>query len=83
MQEKKMIKDIILIVLMMGATVYAVFSRRLLFSIISLGISSVLLAIIFFDLDAPYAGGFELSIGAGLISLLFIMVLSLMRKEEG
>jgi len=77
-----MIDDLILLVLMVAFTIYAIFSRRLLYAAVALGLSSVLLAIIFFDLNAPFAGGFELSIGAGLISLLFIMAISLTERKQ-
>ncbi|HUV15341.1 MAG TPA: NADH-quinone oxidoreductase subunit J [Pelolinea sp.] len=63
-------------------TIYAIFSRRLLFSAVALGISSMLLAVLFFNLQAPFAGGFELSVGAGLISLLFIMAISLTERKQ-
>jgi len=49
---------------------------------VSLGLSSVMLAIIFFANGAPFAGGFELSIGAGLVSILFIMAISLTEKGK-
>lgn len=74
--------EIILIVLMFTFSVLAVFSRRLIFSAVALGLSSCLLAIIFFDLKAPFAASFELSVGAGLISLLFIMSISLSSKRK-
>jgi len=77
-----MIDDLFLFVLMVSFSTYAIFSPRLLYSAVALGISSCLLAIIFFDLDAPFAGGFELSIGAGLISLLFIMAISLTERKQ-
>ncbi len=63
-------------------TLIAIFSNRLLVSAVSLGMVSVLLAVIFFTLDAPFAGGFELSIGAGLISILFIMAISLTERGK-
>jgi NADH-quinone oxidoreductase subunit J len=77
-----MIDDVILLILMVAFSTYAIFSRRLLYAAVALGLSSGLLAIIFFDLDAPFAGGFELSIGAGLISLLFIMAISLTERKQ-
>jgi len=77
-----MINDLILLVLMVVFSTYAIFSPRLLYAAVALGLSSCLLAIIFFDLDAPFAGGFELSIGAGLISLLFIMAISLTERKQ-
>jgi len=76
------IDNLILLVLMVICSIYAIFSHRLLYAAVALGLSSCLLAIIFFNLDAPFAGGFELSIGAGLISLLFIMAISLTERKQ-
>ena len=80
--ELTLVDNSFLLVLMVVFSFYAIFSRRLLFAAVSLGLSSCLLAIIFFNLDAPFAGGFELSIGAGLISLLFIMAVSLTERKQ-
>ena len=81
--ELTTIDNLLLLILMVAFSTYTIFSRRLLYAAVTLGLSSCLLAIIFFNLDAPFAGGFELSIGAGLISLLFIMAVSLTdRKQE-
>jgi len=77
-----MIDNLLLLVLMIVFSTYAIFSRRLLYAAVALGISSCLLAVIFFNLNAPFAGGFELSIGAGLISLLFIMAISLTERKQ-
>ena len=43
----------------------------------AIGLGSVFLAVIFFIFDAPFAGAFELSVGAGLISVLFIIATSI------
>ena len=59
-----------------GAVV-AVLSKSLIRSAVALGAGSVALGMLFFVLRAPYAGGFELSVGAGLISVLFIVAISL------
>ena len=77
-----MVKDVILIFLVTFLSISAIFSRRLIYAAIALGLSSCLLSIIFFDLEAPFAGGYELSVGAGLISLLFIMAISLTEKKQ-
>jgi NADH:ubiquinone oxidoreductase subunit 6 (subunit J) len=37
----------------------------------------VFLAVIFFIFNAPFAGAFELSVGAGLISVLFVIATSI------
>jgi NADH-quinone oxidoreductase subunit J len=60
----------------------ALLMRNLVRATIALGIASAALAMLFFALDAPYAGGFELSVGAGLISVLFIVGISLTRSLE-
>jgi len=77
-----MINNLILVILMVMFSIFAIFSRRLLFAAVALGVSSCLLAVIFFNLNAPFAGGFELSIGAGLISMLFIMAISLTERKQ-
>ena len=63
-------------VILVGA-ITAVVSRNLLRAAVALGVGSAALATLFFLLSAPYAGGFELSVGAGLISVLFIIAISL------
>jgi NADH-quinone oxidoreductase subunit J len=61
---------------LLGA-VAAVLFKNLLRAAVALGVGSAALAILFFLLDASYAAGFELSVGAGLISVLFIIAISL------
>ena len=68
---------IALTVALLTAAATAVLSKNMLQSAVALGIGSVVLATLFFLLGAPYAGGFELSVGAGLISVLFIIAISL------
>jgi NADH-quinone oxidoreductase subunit J len=68
-----------------GGAVTAVLSKNLLRAAVALGVGSAALATLFFLLNAPYAGGFELSVGAGLISVLFIIAISLtesMRRQD-
>ena len=66
-----------LTVALLAAAAIAVLSKNMLRAAIALGLGSVALATLFFLLGAPYAGGFELSVGAGLISVLFIIAISL------
>jgi len=51
-------------------------ARRLIVIITAIGLGSVILSVIFFIFGAPFAGAFELSVGAGLISVLFIIATS-------
>jgi len=77
-----MIVDVLLLLSILFFSLVAIFSKHLLISAVSLGLTSVVLSIIFFGLGAPFAGGFELSIGAGLISILFIMAISLTERGK-
>jgi NADH-quinone oxidoreductase subunit J len=61
----------------LAGAIAAALSKNLLRAAVALGVGSAALATLFFLLDAPYAGGFELSVGAGLISVLFIIAISL------
>ena len=66
--------------IIVASAVTALRARNLIRAAIALGVGSAALAMVFFMLDAPYAGGFELSVGAGLISVLFIVAISLTRS---
>ncbi|HCC48193.1 MAG TPA: hypothetical protein DEQ38_08805 [Elusimicrobia bacterium] len=63
-------------------SIWAVMARSLLTSAIMLALVSVTVSLIFFDYGAPWAGVFELSVCAGLITVLFIGAVSLIRSEE-
>ncbi|MDY7040660.1 MAG: NADH-quinone oxidoreductase subunit J [Chloroflexota bacterium] len=66
-----------LAVVILVCAITAVLSENLLRAAIALGMGSATLAVIFFVLNAPYAASFELSVGAGLVSVLFIVAISL------
>ena len=72
-----------LAVVVLAAAVAAVLLKNLLRAAIALGVGSAALATMLFLLEAPYAGGFELSVGAGLISVLFIIAISLTQSMRG
>jgi len=63
-------------------SVLAILLKDLLKSAISLAAASLLLGIIFFRMDAPYAGVFEISVVAGLITVLFILTIALTKAGE-
>ncbi len=71
-----------LVLIVLAGALAAVLSRNLVRAAVALGIGSAALAVLFFLLRAPYAGGFELSVGAGLISVLFIVAISLTESVE-
>ena len=68
---------ILLAVVVLAGAVLAIRTRNLIVAAAVLGVGSAALAMMLFLLDAPYAAGFELSVGAGLVSVLFIVVISL------
>ncbi len=70
------------LVLILATAVLAVFAKSLILSAIALGVGSALFAALLFLLGASYAGGFELSVGAGLISILFIVAISLIQAPQ-
>jgi len=73
--------QIVLLVGLLGASVLAILAKDLLKSAVSLAVASLLLGIIFFRMDAPYAGVFEISVVAGLITVLFMLTIALTKAE--
>ena len=74
--------NIILLTALVLSAAGAVLLKDLLKAGICLGILSVLLSIIFFHLNSPYAAVFELSVCAGLITVLFSTVVSMTKDED-
>jgi len=76
--------DPVSVVLFIAVIVFAILAvsfNELLFAAISLAALSVALAIVFYRLDSPYAAVIELSVCAGLITALFVSVISLTRRR--
>jgi len=72
------------ILLLSGLVIFsilAVLAKDLIKSAISLAVSSLLLGILFFQMQAPYAGVFEISVVAGLITVLFMLTIALTKAE--
>ncbi|MGA2531987.1 MAG: NADH-quinone oxidoreductase subunit J [Candidatus Aminicenantales bacterium] len=63
-------------------SVLAILVKDLLKAAVSLAVASLLLGIIFFRMNASYAGVFEISVVAGLITVLFILTIALTNKGE-
>ncbi len=62
--------------------VAAVLQKNLIRAVIAFAVSSVCLAALFFVLASPYAGALELTVGAGLVAVLFLVALILAGGEE-
>ena len=63
-------------------SVLAILLKDLLKSAISLAVASLFLGIVFFRMKAAYAGVFEISVVAGLITVLFILTIALTKAGE-
>lgn len=74
---------LILVFLFIIPAILAAVSKDLLRSVIALLFCSLGLTLLLFNLNAPLAGVFELSVCAGLISVLFINVISLTEPVTG
>jgi NADH-quinone oxidoreductase subunit J len=67
--------NLILLAALAVFSLWTVMTARLMRSVIGLALTSVVLSVILFRLNAPFAGVFELSVCAGLISVFFIIVI--------
>ena len=78
--------DLILIAVLGAVTagmgITAVWVRSLIVSVVAYSLASAFLSALFFTLDSPFAGALELTVGAGLIAILFIVALILSGGEE-
>lgn len=70
------------LILLIVSSLAAVMCRNLLLGAMSLGIASIALAVIMMLFGAQWAGVFELSVCAGLITVLFASAVSLVTKNE-
>ena len=62
-------------------SVLAVLAKDLIKAAVSLAVASLLLGILFFLMGAPFAGVFEISVVAGLITVLFMLTIALTKTE--
>lgn len=56
--------------------------RNMLYAGMALALASVSLTLLLFEMSAPWAAVFELSVCAGLITVLFISAVSFVRRSE-
>jgi NADH-quinone oxidoreductase subunit J len=76
-----MIWQILLLTGLVLFSVLAILSKDILKAAISLAVASLILGIIFFRMKAPYIGVFEISVVAGMITVLFILTIALTKAE--
>jgi NADH:ubiquinone oxidoreductase subunit 6 (subunit J) len=77
-----MVLQILLLVGLVLFSVLAILVKDLLKAAISLAVASLFLGIIFFRMNAPYAGVFEISVVAGLITVLFMLTIALTKGGD-
>lgn len=71
----------LLLVLIVASALWAVLTPTLLRGAIALALTSALVTILMFGMDAALAGVFELSVCAGLITVVFVSAISLTRPK--
>lgn len=69
--------DMILLITMTVAALWAVLGRSLLKATIALAVTSAVITILMFRLNSPLAAVFELSVCTGLITVVFVSTISL------
>ncbi len=72
----------IFLILMLVLSLIAIQLKDLLYSVIVLGGSSIILAVIFYMLQAPDIAITQAAVGAGVSTILFIITISRTRREE-
>jgi uncharacterized MnhB-related membrane protein len=73
--------SVILVITAIACAIMTVRFKDILSAAIALAVLSAVIAMMFFELDSAYAGVFELSVCSGLITALFVSVISLTRRE--
>ncbi len=66
---------IVLLIIMLGAAVYAVVQKDLLIAVIATGVISLVLSILFYLLQAPDVALTEAAIGVALTTIIFVITI--------
>jgi len=66
---------IVLVILTVGAAIYAVVTKNLLYAVVSTGLISLGLSLFFFILQAPDVALTEAAIGVALTTIIFIITI--------
>jgi len=69
-------------ILIVVSAIIAVEVRDLMRMAVSFSIMSILIAIAFYIMDAPYVSVFQLAINAGAITVLFLALLNMIKKRR-
>ncbi len=63
-------------------SIFAIRSRRLLISAVWLAVTSALVALLIYLLGAPHIAVIELSVGAGLVTVLFVFAINIAGEDK-
>lgn len=72
--------NVILLILLVLTVLWTVMTTRLLRAVMGLAVASVILSILMYQLASPIAAVFELSVCAGLISVIFFTAISFTQR---
>jgi NADH-quinone oxidoreductase subunit J len=76
------IVEIAMLVTFVLMALWAVLATKLLRAVVALAATSVLVSLLLFRLDSPLAAVFELSVCAGLVSAIFLGIITLTQPEN-
>ena len=65
----------VLLALMVGAAIYSIMQKDLLYAVIGTGVISLVLSVLFFMLQAPDVALTEAAIGVALTTIIFIITI--------
>ena len=65
----------VLLALMIGAAIYSIMQKDLLYAVIGTGVISLVLSVLFFMLQAPDVALTEAAIGVALTTIIFIITI--------
>jgi len=74
--------ELVLLVLLVVAAVWTVLARGLIGAAIGLAVTSVVLSVLLYRMHAPWAAVFELSVCAGLITVVFVSAMALTQAQS-
>jgi energy-converting hydrogenase B subunit D len=81
-KEEDMIFTVLLVLVMLAAAISACAFKDLLSAVISCCIVSLMAAILFYILQAPDVAMAEASIGAALVTAIFVIAIRRTKREE-
>lgn len=74
---------LLLLLLMIGAAIYSIIQRDLLYAVIGTGVISLVLSALFYMLQAPDVALTEAAIGVALTTIIFIITIRNTVRYEG